>query len=118
MFDRSDETCARRPRRIEVITGPERRREWPDADKTLDGLDAWRCSAFRNEGAGLSSTLILEAMRLTRELWTAPPPDEWLTFVDRRKVVSTNPGYCFKQAGWWLDSVWSHRYMVRLRAHA
>ena len=33
MFDRSDETSARRPRRVEVITGPERRRDWPDAEK-------------------------------------------------------------------------------------
>ena len=33
MFDRSDDTSPRRPRRIEVITGPERRREWLDAEK-------------------------------------------------------------------------------------
>ena len=26
---------------------------WPRADLALDGLDAWRCSIFRNEGAGL-----------------------------------------------------------------
>ena len=33
MFDRSDETPVRKPRRVEVITGPERRRDWPDAEK-------------------------------------------------------------------------------------
>ena len=33
MFDRSDDTTVRRPRRVEVITGPERRRDWPDAEK-------------------------------------------------------------------------------------
>lgn len=33
MFDRSDDTYARRPRRVEVITGPDRRRDWPDAQK-------------------------------------------------------------------------------------
>jgi transposase len=33
MFDSSDDTKARRPRRIEVISGPERRRDWPDARK-------------------------------------------------------------------------------------
>lgn len=33
MFDRSDDTSPRRPRRVEVITGPERRREWLDAEK-------------------------------------------------------------------------------------
>ncbi len=33
MFDTSDDTRARRPRRIEVISGPERRRDWPDTRK-------------------------------------------------------------------------------------
>ena len=33
MFDRSDDTSPRRPRRIEVISGPERRRDWPDERK-------------------------------------------------------------------------------------
>lgn len=33
MFDHSDDTTVRRPRRVEVITGPERRRDWPDAEK-------------------------------------------------------------------------------------
>ena len=33
MFEHSDETSARRPRRVEVITGPERRRDWPEAEK-------------------------------------------------------------------------------------
>jgi hypothetical protein len=28
---------------------------WPYADLALDGMDSWRCSIFRNEGAGLSS---------------------------------------------------------------
>jgi transposase len=33
MFDTSDDTKIRRPRRIEVLTGPERRRDWPDSRK-------------------------------------------------------------------------------------
>jgi transposase len=33
MFDSSDDTKVRRPRRIEVFTGPERRRDWPDERK-------------------------------------------------------------------------------------
>jgi transposase len=33
MFDTNDDTKARRPRRIEVLTGPERRRDWPDERK-------------------------------------------------------------------------------------
>ncbi len=33
MFDRSDETSPVRPRRIEVFTDAERRRDWPDETK-------------------------------------------------------------------------------------
>lgn len=33
MFDHNDDTTVRRPRRVEVITGPDRRRDWPDAEK-------------------------------------------------------------------------------------
>lgn len=90
---------------------------WPRADMTMDGLDAWRCSVFRNESDELGSVLILEAMALTLKLWGDPPPDQWVTWVDRRKVKSENPGYCFKRAGWWRDREWSHRHLVRLRAN-
>jgi transposase len=33
MFDRSDEATPRRPRRVEVISGPGRRRDWSDERK-------------------------------------------------------------------------------------
>jgi transposase len=33
MFDRNDETSPVRPRRVEVFTEPERRRDWPDETK-------------------------------------------------------------------------------------
>jgi hypothetical protein len=91
---------------------------WPDADKTMDGMDSWRCSLFRNEGPRLSSELILEAMRLTAEFWDERPADGWLTFVDTTKVRSKNPGACFKKAGWWHDRSWSHPRLVRLRSQA
>ena len=35
MFDTSDDTKPRRPRRVAVFTGPERRRDWPDGRKIL-----------------------------------------------------------------------------------
>lgn len=89
---------------------------WPRADLALDGLDAWRCSIFRNEGAGLSSELIEGAMVLTAERWSDRPADGWLTWIDTTKVASSNPGSCFKQAGWWVDRDWSHPRLVRLRA--
>ncbi len=33
MFESSGESSARRPRRVEVLTGPDRRRDWPDERK-------------------------------------------------------------------------------------
>jgi hypothetical protein len=79
---------------------------------TLDGraLCIWRkfrdssgqvgvcCALFRNEGAGLSSELLLEAEALARVRW--PDAKRFYTYVDPARVRSVNPGYCFKVAGW------------------
>jgi hypothetical protein len=43
---------------------------WPYANLALDHLDAWRCSIFRNEGAGLSSELVLHHDRTTEPCTT------------------------------------------------
>jgi hypothetical protein len=63
---------------------------------------AWVCSAFRNEGAGLSSDLIRAAVRAT--VWRygpAPEPHGFITFVDRGKTrPKKNPGFCYLKAGW------------------
>lgn len=88
---------------------------WPDPKLALDGLDSWRCTIFRNEGAGRSSDLILAAMSLTASLWVGRPRDGWVTWIDRTKIRSANPGYCFKRAGWWVDREWSHAKLIRLR---
>jgi len=86
--------------------------EYPD-----DGLYAWRCSMFRNTGPKLSSDLIRSAMALTAVKWgDRRPPDGWLTYVDPRKVQSSNPGYCFLRAGWWRDRTYEHPHLIRLRA--
>jgi hypothetical protein len=77
-------------------------------------LGIYRCGLFRNEGAGLSSALVFEAMRITELIW-GDSEYGWATYVDTTKVRSANPGYCFKQAGWWLDREWSHPHLVRLR---
>lgn len=55
------------------------------------------CSVFRNEGSCRSSEMILEAMRLAWDRW--PGVILW-TFVNPDKIRSTNPGFCYKQAGW------------------
>jgi hypothetical protein len=108
------------PGRILVLVTPCEQALWVTRWNTTrgnaDGLDAWRCLYFRNEGAGLSSTLIRAAMTLTAQLWTDRPADGWVTWVNRSKVASSNPGYCFKRAGWWVDRTWTHRHLIRLRA--
>lgn len=99
---------------------------YPAPALALDGLDAWRCSLFRNEGPRRSSELILEAERLTRELWgdvsdfgERPwPRDGWITWIEPGKIRSMNPGFCFKVAGWTLDRTWTHPRLVRLRKPA
>ena len=55
------------------------------------------CSVFRNEGDILSSDLIREADSLAWQKWAET---RHYTFVDSDKIESTNPGYCFLQAGW------------------
>lgn len=55
------------------------------------------CAVFRNEGAGLSSDLIRAADAIADARW---PGERHYTYVDARMVRSTNPGCCFKFAGW------------------
>lgn len=77
-----------------------------------DALFAWRvfmevhrdrplgvnCSIFRNESDCLSSDLILQAEAWARRRW---PAMDWLyTYVNPSRIRSSNPGYCFKIAGW------------------
>lgn len=67
------------------------RHRWPGA---------WMCSAFRNEGAGLSSELIRQALAATVDAWGPPPPQGMLTFVDPEKTAPKDlPGWCFRRAG-------------------
>ena len=55
------------------------------------------CSIFRNESQAQSSTLIQEADAIADEIWL----DKRLyTYVNEKKIRSTNPGYCFQKAGW------------------
>jgi hypothetical protein len=76
-----------------------------------DQQEGVNCAIFRNEGAGLSSGLILEAMELGWQRW---PGERFYTYVNPRRVRSTNPGYCFKQAGWRLCGVTRTRKLLVL----
>lgn len=64
----------------------------------------WRNMIFRNLGAGLSSDLIRSALDMTYQVWIdrygSLPATRLRTEVDVNKIQSTNPGYCYLQAGW------------------
>jgi len=61
---------------------------------------AWTCTAFRNESSILSSVLIEQAVAVSLFVLKTPPDFGFITFVNAIKVNSSNPGYCFKKAGW------------------
>jgi hypothetical protein len=74
---------------------------WPFAEYVKHAwAGAWVCSAFRNEGAGLSSDLIKQAVAATRARYGEPPEQGMITFVDKGKVRGKRDfGYCFIKAG-------------------
>lgn len=74
-----------------------------------DALFVWRrfiddsgqrgvnCAVFRNESSILASELVRQADAVADFAW---PGARHYTFVNAAKVRSTNPGFCFLQAGW------------------
>lgn len=61
---------------------------------------AWNNSLFRNEGAGVSSELIREAIAATLAMWPCPSPQGIVTFVDPSRVRrKRDPGRCYLRAG-------------------
>jgi hypothetical protein len=67
---------------------------------SINGLDGWTCTIFRNESPVLSSLLILDAEQALYATGTDIGPDGLLTYVWDSRVRSSNPGSCFKHAGW------------------
>lgn len=55
------------------------------------------CFIFRNEGTASSSKLLQMAVPLILAKWNHT---RLFTYVDKTKIKSLNPGYCFKCAGW------------------
>lgn len=74
---------------------------WPFAEYVKHKwAGAWMCSCFRNESLFLSSTLITEALSVTRQIWGAPPKLGMVTFVDESKTrPKRDPGRCYRRAG-------------------
>jgi hypothetical protein len=75
-------------------------RPTPGIAKRPDGLDAWECALFRNEGPVKSSLLIREAVLLSCALWGEIPQDGFITFIKEAAVATTLKGYCYRRAGW------------------
>lgn len=74
---------------------------WPFAEFVKHAWPgAWVNSLFRNEGAGLSSELIREAVAATRAIWPAIPDLGMVSFVDASKTRhKRDPGRCYRKAG-------------------
>lgn len=65
--------------------------------KRADNQEGVNCTIFRNESKRLSSEIILEAEIFAMNRWGSI---RVFTYIDARKIKSSNPGYCFKKAGW------------------
>lgn len=74
---------------------------WPFAEYVKHAWPgAWVNSLFRNEGAGLASELIREAVAATLAIWPEPPVLGIVTFVDPEQVRhKRDPGRCYRKAG-------------------
>lgn len=77
---------------------------WPFAEYTRHAwAGAWVNSIFRNEGAGLSSALIRDAVAVTRWYYGDPPELGLITFVNRAEVTQRKGrggfGWCYRKAG-------------------
>jgi hypothetical protein len=76
-------------------------RPHPDSGvSAMNGLDGWTCTIFRNESPVLSSTMILDAEQALYQTGHDIGPDGLLTYVWDSRIRSSNPGACFKKAGW------------------
>ena len=63
------------------------------------GQQGINCTVFRNESSLLSSWLIEQAEEIAYARW---PGERLYTTVNPSAVISSNPGACFKHAGWQL----------------
>lgn len=89
--------CAPGEHMILITSGCDALLVWTKEKIRRDGQTGINCSVFRNESIILSSKLIAEAVELAWQKW---PQERLFTYVNPTKIKSTNPGYCFLQAGW------------------
>jgi hypothetical protein len=68
-------------------------------------------AVFRNEGPILSSLLIADAEKIA---WIRWPEERLYTYVKPSGIRSSNPGACYKKAGWRTCGVTKWRKLVIL----
>jgi hypothetical protein len=61
------------------------------------GQQGINCAIFRNESKIKASELVRQADAIADHCW---PGERHYTYVNARRIRSTNPGCCFKMAGW------------------
>jgi hypothetical protein len=64
---------------------------------SADGQQGVNCAVFRNESKLPGSLLILDAESAAQKKWGGV---RLYTYVAPKKIKSSNPGCCFKKAGW------------------
>lgn len=61
------------------------------------GEQGVNCAVFRNESRHLSSELVRQADAVADFVWSG---ERHYTYVNPKKIKSSNPGFCFLAAGW------------------
>ena len=79
---------------------------WRNAQFREDGQSGWDCSIFRNESERLSSEIIAEC-----ETYVT---GRKFTYINPRKIKSTNPGFCFLCAGWKKSGISKDKKLILL----
>lgn len=78
---------------------------WKKQKYSQDDQFGVNCAVFRNENpktkdnpdGQVSSEILLQAELIAYNRW---PQERLFTYVNAGKIKSSNPGYCFKMAGW------------------
>jgi hypothetical protein len=82
--------------------------------KDASGQKGLNNSIFRNEGKILSSFLILDAEQLAWKRWENI---RFYTYVKPTGIRSTNPGACYKKAGWRICGITKVNKLVILEKY-
>jgi len=95
---------------------------WPFAEYVRHAwAGAWMCSAFRNEGAGVASEMIRDAVAATRHHYGDPPEIGMVTFLDRKHVKPTKVrgkdvwGWTWQKAGFQMVGVTKSSKLLAFR---